>query len=95
MPSPRNSPPHPRKRPSAGERTDEPLTNPLTRRELEVAGLVARGLSNRQIASELHLSQRTVENHIAKILRKLALASRAQIAAWAIEQRLLVKPNTD
>jgi predicted ATPase/DNA-binding CsgD family transcriptional regulator len=87
--------PAPEERPSAGERTDEPLTNPLTRRELEVAGLVARGLSNRQIASELHLSQRTVENHIAKILRKLALASRAQIAAWAIEQRLLVKPNTD
>jgi predicted ATPase/DNA-binding SARP family transcriptional activator/DNA-binding CsgD family transcriptional regulator len=66
----------------------------LTAREGEVAALVARGLSNRQIASKLYLSERTVENHVSKILRKLALASRAQIAAWATEQRLLAQ-NSD
>jgi non-specific serine/threonine protein kinase len=75
--------------------TDAPLTDRLTRREREVAELVARGLTNRQIASELHLSERTIENHVSNILRKLALASRAQVATWATEQRLLVKSNTD
>ena len=75
----------------AGERTDVPLTS----REREVAELVARGLTNRQIASDLHLSERTVENHVSKILRKLGLASRAQVATWATEQRLLVNSNTD
>ena len=73
--------------PSAGERTDVPLTDPLTPREREVAALVARGLTNRQIASDLHLSERTIENHVSKILRKLGFASRAQVAAWATGQR--------
>jgi DNA-binding NarL/FixJ family response regulator len=59
-----------------------------------VAALVARGLSNRQVASELHLSECTVENHASKILRKLALASRAEIAAWATRQRLIA-PEAD
>jgi DNA-binding CsgD family transcriptional regulator len=78
-------------RPPSGARTDDPLT----RREREVAALVARGLANHQIASELHLSERTIENHVSKILRKLHLASRAQVATWVTEQRLLVKSNTD
>ena len=51
----------------------------LTRREREVAELVGRGLTNRQIASELHLSERTVDKHVANILRKLNLHSRAQV----------------
>lgn len=57
----------------------------LTDREWEVAMLVARGLSNRQIAAELVLSDRTVDTHVSHILRKLALVSRAQIAAWAVQ----------
>jgi predicted ATPase/DNA-binding SARP family transcriptional activator/DNA-binding CsgD family transcriptional regulator len=61
----------------------------LTRREEEVATLVARGLTNRQIASELHLSERTVENHVSNILDKLRLVSRAEIAAWTTQQRLI------
>jgi predicted ATPase/DNA-binding SARP family transcriptional activator/DNA-binding CsgD family transcriptional regulator len=80
--------------PPADRRTGGPLTDPLTRREREVVTLVARGLANHQIASELFLSERTIENHVSNILRKLGLASRAQVAAWATEQRLL-KPNTD
>jgi DNA-binding NarL/FixJ family response regulator len=61
----------------------------LSRREEEVAALVAQGMSNRQIAQELFLSERTIEHHVSKILRKLELASRTEIAAWATQQRLI------
>jgi predicted ATPase/DNA-binding CsgD family transcriptional regulator len=60
----------------------------LTEREREVAALIARGHSNGEIASELVLSKRTVEKHIANILSKLALTSRAQIVRWAIDHGL-------
>jgi DNA-binding NarL/FixJ family response regulator len=59
----------------------------LTSRELEVALLVARGLTNREIASELSVSRSTANNHVARILRKLGLRSRTQIAAWVTERR--------
>jgi predicted ATPase/DNA-binding SARP family transcriptional activator/DNA-binding CsgD family transcriptional regulator len=59
----------------------------LTRREEGVASLVARGLTNRQIAAELSISENTVANHVAKILRKLRLGSRSQITAWVVERR--------
>ena len=55
---------------------------PLTRRESEVAGLVARGLTNGQIAAALHISERTAENHVQHILTKLGLHTRTQIAAF-------------
>ena len=61
----------------------------LTAREREVAAMVGRGLSNRQIGSELHLSERTIEKHVSKILRMLELSSRTEIAAWATHQRLI------
>jgi predicted ATPase/DNA-binding NarL/FixJ family response regulator len=54
----------------------------LTRREREVAELVAKGFSNRGIAAELFISPRTVEGHVEHILTKLGLASRVQIANW-------------
>ena len=57
-------------------------TGPLTRREREIAGLVARGLTNRQIGAALHISERTAENHVQHILTKLGLHTRTQIAAW-------------
>jgi DNA-binding CsgD family transcriptional regulator len=71
--------------PPAGGATDDPLT----RREQEVAALVARGFSNRHIAQELHLSERTIENHIANIMRKLGGGSRTKIASWATQQRFI------
>ncbi len=58
----------------------------LTRREAEIAVLVARGLTNREIAEELVLSTRTVETHIANALAKMGFATRAQLAGWAVEQ---------
>ncbi|MFE7837329.1 LuxR C-terminal-related transcriptional regulator [Streptomyces sp. NPDC057474] len=57
-------------------------TSPLTRREREVAALVAKGMSNRLIAGTLVLSPRTVDGHIENIRAKLGFGSRAQIAAW-------------
>jgi non-specific serine/threonine protein kinase len=65
--------------------SDRPATG-LTRRESEVAALVARGLSNRNIATELFLSVRTVEVHVDHILSKLGFRSRTQLAAWAHEK---------
>ncbi|MPY99814.1 MAG: AAA family ATPase [Actinophytocola sp.] len=55
---------------------------PLTRREREIADLVAQGLTNRQIAAIAHISERTAENHVQHILTKLGLSSRTQIATW-------------
>ncbi len=60
----------------------------LTRREREVALLVTRGLTNRQVASELAISESTVANHVARILTKLDLPSRSQVAVWVTEERL-------
>ncbi|MGV9823848.1 protein kinase domain-containing protein [Nocardia xishanensis] len=60
-------------------------TASLTKREREVADLIAEGLTNRAIASRLVISQRTAQGHVEHILAKLGFTSRAQIAAWAAE----------
>ncbi|MGW5113446.1 protein kinase domain-containing protein [Nocardia sp. NPDC004123] len=57
----------------------------LTKRERQVAELVAQGLTNRQIATKLVISQRTAQGHVEHILTKLGFTSRAQIAAWVVE----------
>ena len=72
--------------------TRKPPANELTSREQGIAVLVARGLTNRQISEELSISTRTAGNHVAKILRKLGLNSRTQIATWATESGL---PGSD
>jgi predicted ATPase/DNA-binding NarL/FixJ family response regulator len=69
------------RRPAPAPRQD-PLT-PLTRREQEVAELIAQGLSNKDIAATLVISTRTAESHAEHILAKLGFASRAQVAGWA------------
>jgi DNA-binding CsgD family transcriptional regulator len=60
----------------------------LSPREIEVADLVAEGLSNPAIARRLYLSRPTVASHVAHILAKLGFSSRAQIAAWAAQRRV-------
>jgi len=60
----------------------------LTAREREVAMLIARGKTSREIAGLLVISERTAEGHVNNILEKLNFTSRAQIAAWAVEQGL-------
>jgi predicted ATPase/DNA-binding CsgD family transcriptional regulator len=57
----------------------------LTRRQLEIARLIAEDLSNRQIADRLFLSERTVETHITNMLNKLGLNSRVQLSRWLTE----------
>jgi DNA-binding CsgD family transcriptional regulator/tetratricopeptide (TPR) repeat protein len=59
----------------------------LTPREREVADLVAQGLTNREIAKHLFLSERTAQNHVQHILTKLDLSNRSQIAVWATTPR--------
>jgi DNA-binding NarL/FixJ family response regulator len=60
----------------------------VTRRERDVLGLLAEGLTNRQIAAELVVSEHTVHRHVANILRKLDLPSRTAAAAHAIRSGL-------
>ena len=69
----------------------EPAADPgprLTGRELQVADLIAEGLTNQAIASRLSVAPRTAETHVENIRRKLEVRSRAQIAAWVTEHRL-------
>ena len=67
----------------------------LTRRALEVAELVAAGLTNRDIANRLFLSERTVEWHVEQIMNKLGFASRSQIAAWVARSQADGRPLQD
>ena len=57
----------------------------LTPREREVAALIARGLTNQQIADELVIAKRTAANHVEHILAKLGFHSRTQVATWVAE----------
>jgi NarL family two-component system response regulator LiaR len=60
----------------------------LTARELEVLRLIARGLQNKQIAAQLHLSEKTVKTHVSAVLRKLDVTDRTQAAMYAVRERL-------
>jgi NarL family two-component system response regulator LiaR len=69
----------------SGER---PVSSGLTERELEVLRLIARGLSNKLIARELVVSEKTVKTHVSNILAKLHLADRTQAALYAVREGL-------
>jgi two-component system NarL family response regulator len=71
------------------KRVEERLPAPrLTSREMDVLRLVARGMSNRDIADELSLSENTVKNHVRNILEKLHLHSRMEAVVYAVRERL-------
>jgi non-specific serine/threonine protein kinase len=74
-------------RPAARNSTGSGGASPITRREREIAELIAAGMSNREIARKLFLSERTVDNHVQHLFNKLNFHSRAQIAAWVERQR--------
>jgi DNA-binding CsgD family transcriptional regulator len=78
----------PPERPASPLRAARQAYGGLTRREREVAGLIARGESNRAIAAALFVSEGTVATHVSSILAKLEFSSRAQIAVWAAERGL-------
>jgi DNA-binding NarL/FixJ family response regulator len=61
----------------------------LSTREIQVLRLVAAGKTNRQIASDLFISERTVERHLSNIFNKLDLSSRAAATAYAYQHQLL------
>jgi NarL family two-component system response regulator LiaR len=67
---------------------DEHPADALTERELDVLRLLARGLSNKVIGHELHVSEKTVKTHVSNILAKLHLADRTQAALFAVRHRL-------
>lgn len=77
----------------ADERTSVP-TPRLTERELEVLRLVAQGMSNREIAGELYISENTVKNHVRNILEKLHLHTRMEAVMYAVREKLLDIPGT-
>jgi DNA-binding NarL/FixJ family response regulator len=73
-------------------RLDSPVSDaasPLTRRELQVVRLIAAGKTNRMIAEELGLSERTIDRHVSNILDKIDAPSRAAAAAYASRRGLL------
>jgi DNA-binding NarL/FixJ family response regulator len=76
--------------PPAADAEPGPLgAYPLTRKEVEVAILVAQGSTNKEIASRLFNSERTIDNHVQHIYNKLNIDSRAELALWVQERGLL------
>ena len=66
-----------------------PGVYPLTRKEVEVAILVAQGKTNKEIAARLFNSERTIDNHVQHIYNKLTIDSRVELALWVQERGLL------
>lgn len=68
---------------------------PLTRRETEIADLITEGMTNRQIAARLFISERTADTHVGRILAKLGCTSRAQVAAIVATSRMRLGPRDE
>jgi two-component system, NarL family, response regulator LiaR len=77
----------------AGSRRAPAADNPLTAREREVLGLIARGRANKAIAFELGVAEKTVKTHVSNILAKLNVTDRTQAALYAVREGL-VEPES-
>jgi DNA-binding NarL/FixJ family response regulator len=73
----------------AGQREAETIESELSDREIEVLKLIANGKDNAQIAAELHISPKTVKNHISNILMKLQIDNRIQAAVYAVRSGIV------
>lgn len=82
-------------RPTSNDGADGlgPAIDPLTCRERKVVALLARGLTDRQIAAELIISRATATRHVKNILSRLGFRNRAQVAAWAVHHGLTDRPG--
>ena len=85
----RQAPVHP------GNEEQPTLPSPLTARETEILVLIARGLTNAQIAGELNVSPGTVRNHVTTILAKLGATNRTQAADWAVRAGITAAELSD
>jgi two-component system, NarL family, response regulator LiaR len=74
---------------------DQHLFSDLTERELEVLRLIANGMTNNQIATQLVISENTVKGHVSNILSKLHLADRTQVAVYAWQSGIVKKGQKD
>ena len=72
-----------------GEKSAQPAPAGLSRREVQVLKLVAAGKSNREIAEQLALSEKTIANHVTTIFNKIGVDNRAAAAAFAVRQHLV------
>jgi two-component system, NarL family, response regulator YdfI len=77
-------------RPATAPRTSSDVSQPLTPRELEVLGMLAEGLANKNIAARLGISEHTVKTHVASILAKLDAYSRAEAVAVGVRRGLIL-----
>jgi len=73
---------------SASAREAETIRSELSEREIQVLKLIANGKDNAQIAADLHISPKTVKNHISNILMKLQIDNRIQAAVYAVRSGL-------
>lgn len=80
--------------PAVPEEQRRPQTEQLTTRETQVVTLVARGMTNAEIAGELFISERTVESHVSNARLKLGIDSRTKLTRWAIEHGLLDRSSS-
>lgn len=76
---------------TAWMRREDPTSQSLTQRELEVLRLVVAGRTNQRIAVELHISEKTIEKYLESILRKLGVNSRVEAAVYAVRNNLISK----
>ncbi|MEY8396785.1 response regulator transcription factor [Lachnospiraceae bacterium 45-P1] len=76
-----------KRKPERDRKTEEKIGT-ITERERDIMGLVARGMDNKEIAAELFLAEGTVRNHISRILEKLELKDRTQLAVFTVKNRL-------